>query len=185
MAEGSTEMQLLILSSTTGISRPRADSAPPTPVNRMSMSPPPSVANTTPPHSRKQRHTVVTKTASKSSTVSVVINHINQALSSSLIKLLYNYNDSQTNPKPKATFPYIDPTSQCIKYDFSWSCYRLKAQADYINCIFKLEMMSKCIFLFTMYFLCLIFWNVIIGLRLIQQSTTFEDFYNCVSNPTE
>ncbi|CAG01700.1 unnamed protein product, partial [Tetraodon nigroviridis] len=51
-----------------GISRPRADSAPPTPVNRMSMSPPPSVANTTPPHSRKQRHTVVTKTASKSST---------------------------------------------------------------------------------------------------------------------
>ncbi|XP_056898134.1 ral GTPase-activating protein subunit beta isoform X3 [Takifugu flavidus] len=53
-----------------GISRPRADSAPPTPVNRMSMSPPPSVANTTPPHSRKQRHTVVTKTTSKSSTSS-------------------------------------------------------------------------------------------------------------------
>lgn len=54
----------------TGISRPRADSAPPTPVNRMSMSPPPSITNTTPPHSRKQRHTVATKTASKSSTVS-------------------------------------------------------------------------------------------------------------------
>ncbi len=53
-----------------GISRPRADSAPPTPVNRMSMSPPPSITNTTPPHSRKQRHTVVTKTTSKSSTVS-------------------------------------------------------------------------------------------------------------------
>ncbi|XP_047224256.1 ral GTPase-activating protein subunit beta-like isoform X3 [Girardinichthys multiradiatus] len=53
-----------------GISRPRADSAPPTPVNRLSMSPPPSVANTTPPHSRKQRHAVVTKTASKSSTSS-------------------------------------------------------------------------------------------------------------------
>ncbi|XP_035983069.1 ral GTPase-activating protein subunit beta isoform X4 [Fundulus heteroclitus] len=51
-----------------GISRPRADSAPPTPVNRLSMSPPPSIANTTPPHSRKQRHAVVTKTASKSST---------------------------------------------------------------------------------------------------------------------
>ncbi|MEQ2198397.1 hypothetical protein XENOCAPTIV_012299 [Xenoophorus captivus] len=44
--------------------------APPTPVNRLSMSPPPSVANTTPPHSRKQRHAVVTKTASKSSTSS-------------------------------------------------------------------------------------------------------------------
>ncbi|KAK1898076.1 Ral GTPase-activating protein subunit beta [Dissostichus eleginoides] len=51
-----------------GISRPRSDSAPPTPVNRMSMSPPPSITNTTPPHSRKQRHTVVTKTTSKSST---------------------------------------------------------------------------------------------------------------------
>uniref|UniRef100_A0A8C7TMI7 Ral GTPase-activating protein subunit beta n=1 Tax=Oncorhynchus mykiss TaxID=8022 RepID=A0A8C7TMI7_ONCMY len=51
-----------------GISRPRVDSAPPTPVNRLSMSPP-SSNNTTPPHSRKQRHTVVTKTASKSLTV--------------------------------------------------------------------------------------------------------------------
>ncbi|XP_045551991.1 ral GTPase-activating protein subunit beta isoform X8 [Salmo salar] len=50
-----------------GISRPRVDSAPPTPVNRLSMSPP-SSNNTTPPHSRKQRHTVVTKTASKSLT---------------------------------------------------------------------------------------------------------------------
>ncbi|XP_072305681.1 ral GTPase-activating protein subunit beta isoform X6 [Eucyclogobius newberryi] len=53
-----------------GISRPRADSAPPTPVNRMSMSPPPSITNTTPPHNRKQRHPVVTKTTSKSSTAS-------------------------------------------------------------------------------------------------------------------
>ncbi|CAB1329554.1 unnamed protein product, partial [Coregonus sp. 'balchen'] len=52
-----------------GISRPRVDSAPPTPVNRLSMSPP-SSNNTTPPHSRKQRHTVVTKTASKSLTPS-------------------------------------------------------------------------------------------------------------------
>lgn len=94
MLEGSTESWLLILSSTAGISRPRADSAPPTPVNRMSMSPPPSVANTTPPHSRKQRHTVVTKTTSKSSTVSVFIDHINQELSSSLIKLLHIYNDN-------------------------------------------------------------------------------------------
>lgn len=57
----------------TGISRPRADSAPPTPVNRMSMSPPPSIANTTPPHSRKQRHAGVAKTTSKSSTVSLII----------------------------------------------------------------------------------------------------------------
>ncbi|XP_024148040.1 ral GTPase-activating protein subunit beta isoform X2 [Oryzias melastigma] len=54
-----------------GISRPRADSAPPTPVNRLSVSPPPSIANTTPPHSRKQRHVAVTKTTSKSSSSSV------------------------------------------------------------------------------------------------------------------
>ncbi|KAM6977467.1 ral GTPase-activating protein subunit beta-like [Aplochiton taeniatus] len=52
-----------------GISRPRADSAPPTPVNRLSMSPPPSVNNTTPPHSRKQRHTTVTKTSSSKSSI--------------------------------------------------------------------------------------------------------------------
>lgn len=60
-------------SRSAGISRPRADSAPPTPVNRMSMSPPPSITNTTPPHNRKQRHTVVAKTASKSSTVSLIV----------------------------------------------------------------------------------------------------------------
>ncbi|KAG7283496.1 hypothetical protein CRUP_035289 [Coryphaenoides rupestris] len=64
-----------------GISRPRADSAPPTPVNRLSMSPPPSVNNTTPPHSRKQRHTVVTKTTSKSSsTVNSILNLFGQWL---------------------------------------------------------------------------------------------------------
>lgn len=65
--------QLTLRHHFTGISRPRADSAPPTPVNRMSMSPPPSIANTTPPHSRKQRHAGVAKTTSKSSTVSLII----------------------------------------------------------------------------------------------------------------
>lgn len=64
--------RLILLFLSPGISRPRADSAPPTPVNRISMSPPPSITNTTPPHSRKQRHTVVTKTTSKSSAVSSV-----------------------------------------------------------------------------------------------------------------
>ncbi|KAG7478385.1 hypothetical protein MATL_G00079760 [Megalops atlanticus] len=51
-----------------GISRPRSDSAPPTPVNRLSMPPPPTTTNTTPPHSRRHRPTGVTKTASKAST---------------------------------------------------------------------------------------------------------------------
>ena len=52
-----------------GISRPRSDSAPPTPVNRLSMPPPPTTTNTTPPHSRRHRPTGVTKTTSKVSTV--------------------------------------------------------------------------------------------------------------------
>uniref|UniRef100_A0A3B3SSD5 Ral GTPase-activating protein subunit beta n=1 Tax=Paramormyrops kingsleyae TaxID=1676925 RepID=A0A3B3SSD5_9TELE len=50
-----------------GISRPRSDSAPPTPVNRLSMPLPPSAINTTPPHNRRHRTTVV-KTTSKAST---------------------------------------------------------------------------------------------------------------------
>lgn len=77
MERKTPSLQLILPFYFTGISRPRADSAPPTPVNRMSMSPPPSITNTTPPHSRKQRHTVVTKTTSKSSTVSssVLLNH--------------------------------------------------------------------------------------------------------------
>lgn len=53
----------------TGISRPRSDSAPPTPVNRLSMPPPPTTTNTTPPHSRRHRPTAVNKTTSKASTV--------------------------------------------------------------------------------------------------------------------
>ncbi|XP_028854033.1 ral GTPase-activating protein subunit beta isoform X2 [Denticeps clupeoides] len=48
-----------------GISRPRSDSAPPTPVNRFNMPPPPTTTNTTPPHSRRHRPAVVTKTTSK------------------------------------------------------------------------------------------------------------------------
>ncbi|XP_018581458.1 ral GTPase-activating protein subunit beta isoform X5 [Scleropages formosus] len=49
-----------------GISRPRSDSAPPTPVNRLTMPPPPST--TTPPHSRKHRPTGATKVTAKAST---------------------------------------------------------------------------------------------------------------------
>ncbi|XP_029102082.1 ral GTPase-activating protein subunit beta-like isoform X5 [Scleropages formosus] len=51
-----------------GISRPRSDSAPPTPVNRLSMPPAASTTNTTPPHNRRHRPTVTTKTTSKAST---------------------------------------------------------------------------------------------------------------------
>uniref|UniRef100_A0A4W3JP54 Ral GTPase-activating protein subunit beta n=1 Tax=Callorhinchus milii TaxID=7868 RepID=A0A4W3JP54_CALMI len=44
-----------------GISRPRSDSAPPTPVNRLSMPQSSSTTNTTPPHNRRIRSVTVTK----------------------------------------------------------------------------------------------------------------------------
>uniref|UniRef100_UPI00398E90BE ral GTPase-activating protein subunit beta isoform X4 n=1 Tax=Pristiophorus japonicus TaxID=55135 RepID=UPI00398E90BE len=48
-----------------GISRPRSDSAPPTPVNRLSMPQASSTMNTTPPHSRRMRSVTVTKATVK------------------------------------------------------------------------------------------------------------------------
>ncbi|XP_053249840.1 ral GTPase-activating protein subunit beta isoform X2 [Podarcis raffonei] len=50
-----------------GISRPRADSAPPTPVNRLSM-PQTTAVNTTPPHNRRHRAVTVNKPMLKNST---------------------------------------------------------------------------------------------------------------------
>ncbi|KAG9331181.1 hypothetical protein JZ751_019895 [Albula glossodonta] len=55
-----------------GISRLKVDSAPPTPVNRQSMSIPPPTTATTPPHSRKHRPTVINKSSSKASMGSTV-----------------------------------------------------------------------------------------------------------------
>ncbi|XP_066186605.1 ral GTPase-activating protein subunit beta isoform X6 [Sylvia atricapilla] len=51
-----------------GISRPRSDSAPPTPVNRLSM-PQSTATNTTPPHNRRHRAVTVNKVTMKTSTV--------------------------------------------------------------------------------------------------------------------
>lgn len=55
-----------------GISRPRSDSAPPTPVNRLSM-PQSTAVNTTPPHNRRHRAVTVNKATMKTSTVRVFI----------------------------------------------------------------------------------------------------------------
>ncbi|XP_072853155.2 ral GTPase-activating protein subunit beta isoform X4 [Pogona vitticeps] len=52
-----------------GISRPRADSAPPTPVTRMNM-PQTTAVNTTPPHNRRHRAVTVNKPTMKNSTAS-------------------------------------------------------------------------------------------------------------------
>ena len=61
-----------------GISRPRSDSAPPTPVNRLSM-PQSAAVNTTPPHNRRHRAVTVNKATMKTSTVRTL----------SLVVLLY------------------------------------------------------------------------------------------------
>uniref|UniRef100_A0A3Q2ZWK8 Ral GTPase-activating protein subunit beta n=1 Tax=Kryptolebias marmoratus TaxID=37003 RepID=A0A3Q2ZWK8_KRYMA len=90
-----------------GISRPRADSAPPTPVNRMSMSPPPSITNTTPPHSRKQRHAVVTKTASKSSTVTSQQQQ-QQPTSSPTLLSSPNQSSLESRPLPAPARPKVN-----------------------------------------------------------------------------
>uniref|UniRef100_A0AAY5KQ07 Ral GTPase-activating protein subunit beta n=1 Tax=Esox lucius TaxID=8010 RepID=A0AAY5KQ07_ESOLU len=91
-----------------GISRLRADSAPPTPVNRLSMSPPSN--NTTPPHSRKQRHTVVTKTTSKSSNVTQPAKVSVSQQSSSSPTLLASPNQSswETRPLPAPNRPKVN-----------------------------------------------------------------------------
>lgn len=51
-----------------GISRPRSDSAPPTPVNRLSM-PQSTAVNTTSPHNRRHRAVTVNKATMKTTTV--------------------------------------------------------------------------------------------------------------------
>ncbi|XP_028849927.1 ral GTPase-activating protein subunit beta-like isoform X3 [Denticeps clupeoides] len=94
-----------------GIARPRADSSPPTPVNRMSMPPPTTNANTTPPHSRKHRSTVVGKTTSKTSTGSVSQSHrtsTHQNTSSSSPLSSPNQNSWEPRPLPAPTRPKVN-----------------------------------------------------------------------------
>ncbi|XP_063071227.1 ral GTPase-activating protein subunit beta isoform X7 [Engraulis encrasicolus] len=90
-----------------GISRPRSDSAPPTPVNRLSMPPPPTTTNTTPPHSRRHRPTAVTKTTSKaSSTGQSKVSHQTSSSSSPLSSP--NQTSSEPRPLPAPTRPKVN-----------------------------------------------------------------------------
>uniref|UniRef100_A0A4W4EZX2 Ral GTPase-activating protein subunit alpha/beta N-terminal domain-containing protein n=1 Tax=Electrophorus electricus TaxID=8005 RepID=A0A4W4EZX2_ELEEL len=84
-----------------GISRPRSDSAPPTPVNRLSMPPPPTTTNTTPP--RRHRPTAVTKTASKATTSKVS----HQPSSTSPLSSP-NQTSSEPRPLPAPTRPKVN-----------------------------------------------------------------------------
>ncbi|XP_061114074.1 ral GTPase-activating protein subunit beta-like isoform X3 [Conger conger] len=66
-----------------GVSRLKSDSAPPTPVNRLSMTQPPAATATTPPHSRKHRPTVVIKNSNKGSTGNISHPKVSQQSSTS------------------------------------------------------------------------------------------------------
>ncbi|KAJ8016428.1 hypothetical protein DPEC_G00007110 [Dallia pectoralis] len=92
-----------------GISRLRADSTPPTPVNRLSMSPPSN--NTTPPHSRKLRHTVVTKTTSKSNVIAALpakVSVSQQPSSSPTLLASPNQSSWEARPLPAPNRPTVN-----------------------------------------------------------------------------
>ncbi|XP_013987669.2 ral GTPase-activating protein subunit beta isoform X2 [Salmo salar] len=90
-----------------GVSRPRSDSAPPTPVNRLSMLPP--TTNTTPPHSRRHKPTGVTKTASKTSTASITHQpKVSHQPSSTSPLSSPNQTSSEPRPLPAPTRPKVN-----------------------------------------------------------------------------
>ncbi|KAJ7999572.1 hypothetical protein DPEC_G00195810 [Dallia pectoralis] len=95
-----------------GMSRPRSDSAPPTPVNRLSMPPPPTTnttANTTPPHSRRHKPSGVTKTASKTSTASTTHQpKVSHQPSTSSPLSSPNQTNSEPRPLPAPTRPQVN-----------------------------------------------------------------------------
>uniref|UniRef100_A0A4W5QQL4 Ral GTPase-activating protein subunit beta n=1 Tax=Hucho hucho TaxID=62062 RepID=A0A4W5QQL4_9TELE len=90
-----------------GISRPRSDSAPPTPVNRLSVPPPPT--NTTPPHSRRNKPTGVIKAASKTSTASMTHQpKVSYQPSSTSPLSSPNLTSSEPRPLPAPTRPKVN-----------------------------------------------------------------------------
>ncbi|KAG8446286.1 hypothetical protein GDO86_013933 [Hymenochirus boettgeri] len=91
-----------------GISRPRSDSAPPTPVNRLSM-PQNTATNTTPPHSRRHRAVTVNKTTMKPSTVSATHGAKVQHQPSSTSPLSSpNQTSSEPRPLPAPMRPKVN-----------------------------------------------------------------------------
>uniref|UniRef100_A0A8C7Q7S4 Ral GTPase-activating protein subunit beta n=1 Tax=Oncorhynchus mykiss TaxID=8022 RepID=A0A8C7Q7S4_ONCMY len=92
-----------------GISRPRSDSAPPTPVNRLSVPPPPTTTNTTPPHSRRNKPTGVIKTASKTSTASMTHQpKVSYQPSSTSPLSSPNLTSTEPRPLPAPTRPKVN-----------------------------------------------------------------------------
>ncbi|XP_032074705.1 ral GTPase-activating protein subunit beta isoform X1 [Thamnophis elegans] len=88
-----------------GISRPRADSAPPTPVNRLSM-PQTAAVNTTPPHNRRHRAVTVNKPTMKNSTANTAHASKHQPSSSPLSSP--NQTSSEPRPLPAPHRPKVN-----------------------------------------------------------------------------
>ncbi|KAM9296042.1 ral GTPase-activating protein subunit beta [Gastrophryne carolinensis] len=89
-----------------GISRPRADSAPPTPVNRLSM-PQNTAISTTPPHNRRHRTVTVTKPTIKTS-VNTTHSKVQQQASSTSPLSSPNQTNSEPRPLPAPTRPKVN-----------------------------------------------------------------------------
>ncbi|XP_041112421.1 ral GTPase-activating protein subunit beta-like isoform X1 [Polyodon spathula] len=93
----------------SGISRPRSDSAPPTPVNRLSMPQATTTSNTTPPHSRRHRAVTVNKTTMKTTTGNTAHPPKIQHQTSTTSPLSSpNQTSSEPRPLPAPTRPKVN-----------------------------------------------------------------------------
>nr|XP_054500120.1 ral GTPase-activating protein subunit beta isoform X5 [Agelaius phoeniceus] len=91
-----------------GISRPRSDSAPPTPVNRLSM-PQSTATNTTPPHNRRHRAVTVNKVTMKTSTVTTAhASKVQHQPSSTSPLSSPNQTSSEPRPLPAPRRPKVN-----------------------------------------------------------------------------
>uniref|UniRef100_A0A8C5TZB7 Ral GTPase-activating protein subunit beta n=1 Tax=Malurus cyaneus samueli TaxID=2593467 RepID=A0A8C5TZB7_9PASS len=91
-----------------GISRPRSDSAPPTPVNRLSM-PQNTATNTTPPHNRRHRAVTVNKATMKTSTVTTAhASKVQHQPSSTSPLSSPNQTSSEPRPLPAPRRPKVN-----------------------------------------------------------------------------
>lgn len=90
-----------------GISRPRADSAPPTPVNRLSM-PQTTAVNTTPPHNRRHRAVTVNKTMKNSTANTAHASKVQHQPSSTSPLSSPNQTSSEPRPLPAPHRPKVN-----------------------------------------------------------------------------
>lgn len=91
-----------------GITRPRSDSAPPTPVNRLSM-PQSTATNTTPPHTRRLRTVTVNKSTVKATMVSTAqASRVQHQTNSTSPLSSPNQTSSEPRPLPAPTRPKVN-----------------------------------------------------------------------------